>query len=188
MPKKPSKSSVAAAKKVLKQAGLTGESRKGNAAKTVKAADTSRGEGRRREAAGASRFGRGSLERLSRSGKTASQTVNETRRGDIETAREMIKAGQRILRGRKKDLRSDPTGSKEAGKYVKTSPAGGHVTDPSDLKGRRATKRPGTSSKSDPWAGRKTKSGKLTDGGAYYQIGDVEFGKAKKKGKKRGKK
>ena len=44
---KPKKSDVAAAKKVLKQAGLTGESRRGKAAKTVKAADTSRGEERR---------------------------------------------------------------------------------------------------------------------------------------------
>ena len=44
---KPKKSDVAAAKKVLKQAGLTGESRRGKAAKTVKAADTSRGEVRR---------------------------------------------------------------------------------------------------------------------------------------------
>jgi len=47
MAKKPSKSDVVAAKKVLKRAGLTGESRRGKAAKTVKAADTSRGEGRR---------------------------------------------------------------------------------------------------------------------------------------------
>jgi hypothetical protein len=126
MAKKPSKSDVAAAKKVLKQAGLTGESRKGKAAKLVKAADTSRGESRR-GAAGASRAGRGTIERLSESGKTSSQTVNEARRKDAETAREMIKAGQDTLRRVKKAKKSDPTGSiKSRGPTSRSRP---HTSD-----------------------------------------------------------
>ena len=178
MAKKPSKSDVATARKVLKQAGLTGESRKGKAAKTVKAADTSRGEGRRGRAAETYRAGRGTMERLSESGKTSSQTINEGRRNDIEAAREMIKAGQRVLKKKKKALKSDPTGSKESGKYVKP----GDMYKSTAIRGRRSTQRPGTRTKPDPGPrmARHVKGGDLDWGDAYY-VAKKEKKKKRKK-------